>query len=385
MHPLYELIDYSVLRVIWWALLGVLLGGFALTDGFDMGAGALLPFAARTDDERRFVFNAIGPVWEGNQVWFILGGGAIFAAWPLVYATAFSGFYLAMFLLLLCLIFRAVSFTFRSKRESRAWRTFWDWALCVGSAGPALLFGVAMGNVLQGVPFRLTAELTPVYEGTFLGLLNPFGLLAGLVSLSMFVLHGAAWLALKTDGPVAARARAAGSAFGLAAAILFVVGGLWLVRGGVGGYVIASAVDPSGVNNPLAKLVAVQPDAWISSFAARPWMWLAPGLGLFGLASAALLIRGRWELGVLILSGLGVAGVIATAGCAMFPFILPSSLDPKSSLTVWDSSSSHATLFTMFIVAAVFTPIVILYTAWVYRVLRGKVNLRALLGNKESY
>ena len=178
---------------------------------------------------------------------------------------------------------------------------------------------------------------------------------------------------------------AAGSAFGLAAAILFVVGGLWLVRGGVGGYVIASAVDPSGVNNPLAKLVAVQPDAWISSFAARPWMWLAPGLGVFGLASAALLIRGRWELGVLILSGLGVAGVIATAGCAMFPFILPSSLDPqvepdrlgrvvKSRNPVYDVYSGGC------VYAHSDT-----YTAWVYQVLRGKVNLRALLRSKESY
>jgi cytochrome bd ubiquinol oxidase subunit II len=385
MHPLYELIDYGVLRVIWWGLLGVLLGGFALTDGFDMGAGALLPFVARTDEERRSVFNAIGPVWEGNQVWFILGGGAIFAAWPLVYAAAFSGFYLAMFVLLLCLIFRAVSLTFRSKREGRAWRAFWDWALCVGSAGPALLFGVAMGNVLQGVPFRLTAELTPVYEGTFFGLLNPFGLLAGLVSLSMFVLHGAAWLAVKTEDPVADRARRAGSVFGFAAAALFVVGGLWLAKGGVGGYAITSAVDPNGMNNPLAKVVVAQPDAWISSFAARPWAWLAPGLGVFGLASAALLVRGRWELSVLVLSGLGVAGVIATVGCAMFPFILPSSLDPKASLTVWDASSSHMTLFTMMVVVVVFTPIVIMYTAWVYHVLRGKVNLRALLGSKESY
>jgi cytochrome d ubiquinol oxidase subunit II len=383
-HPLYEYIDYGLLRVIWWALLGVLLTAFALTDGFDMGVGALAPGVARTDEERRSVLNAIGPVWEGNQVWFILGGGAIFAAWPLVYATAFSGFYVAMFLILLCFIFRAVSFTFRSKRESRAWRAFWDWALCLGSGGPALLFGVAMGNVLLGVPFRLTPELIPAYEGSFFGLLNPFALLCGLTSLLMMLLHGAAWLAVKTSGSVAERARSAGSVAGFAAVLLFAVCGVWVVFGHVGGYA-APGLDPNGVNNPLAKQVTVDGSGWIANFSARPWMWIAPALGAAGLALAALLIRGILETTVLILSGLGVTGVISTAGLAMFPFILPSSIDPKSSLTVWDSSSSHSTLFTMLIVAGVFTPIVIAYTAWVYHVLRGKVDLKALLRSKESY
>ena len=155
---LFELIGFDVLRVIWWLLLGVLLTGFALTDGFDMGVGALIPFVGKSDAERRVAINTVGPVWEGNQVWFILGGGAIFAAWPPLYAVSFSGFYLAMFVILAALILRPVGFKYRSKRDSATWRNAWDWALFVGGAVPALIFGVAMGNVLQGVPFHFNAE-----------------------------------------------------------------------------------------------------------------------------------------------------------------------------------------------------------------------------------
>jgi cytochrome bd ubiquinol oxidase subunit II len=383
--PLYELIDYGSLRVVWWALLGVLLIGFAVTDGFDLGAGALLPIAGRTDEERRTVLNAIGPVWEGNQVWFILGGGAIFAAWPPVYAVAFSGFYIAMFLVLACLIFRAVAMTFRSKRQSGGWRSFWDWTLGVTGAGAALLFGVLMGNVLQGAPFRLQPDLTPVYEGSFFGLLNPFALLAGLISLFMMTLHGGAWLSCKTDGPLAARARLLGAGAGFAAAVLFLTAGLWMVYGDLGGYAIVGVLDPNGANYLLAKTVVHRPGAWITRFANHPWMWTAPILGVSGLASAAYLIRGRSETSVLIVSGAGMAGVIATVGFAMFPFILPSSIDLKSSLTVWDASSSHATLFIMLGATIVFLPVVLLYTAWVYRVLRGKIDVGRLLRGKESY
>ena len=204
--------DYEILRLIWWALLGVLLIGFALTDGFDLGVAALLPFVARDDAERRMVINAIGPTWEGNQVWFILGGGAIFAAWPFVYAVSFSGFYLAMFLVLAALILRPVGFKYRSKKPSRAWRSRWDWALFVGGFVPALVFGVAVGNVLLGAPFRLDGDLRSFYDGTLLGLFTPFSLLTGLLSVTMLVLHGAAWLAIKVEhGPVHDRARRCGS------------------------------------------------------------------------------------------------------------------------------------------------------------------------------
>src|SRR5579863_5185627 len=165
--------SYEILRLIWWALLGVLLIGFAIMDGFDLGAAILLPFVGRTDAERRVAINTVGPVWEGNQVWLILGGGAIFAAWPPLYAVAFSGFYLAMFLVLCALILRPAGFKYRSKVSNPAWRRVWDWALFVGGLVPALIFGVAFGNVLRGVPFRFDDTLRMTYEGTLFGLLNP--------------------------------------------------------------------------------------------------------------------------------------------------------------------------------------------------------------------
>ena len=180
-------LDYATLRVIWWGLMGVLLIGFALTDGWDMGVAAMLPFVARTDVERRMVINTVGPTWEGNQVWFILGGGAIFAAWPFVYAVSFSGFYLAMFLVLAALILRPVGFKYRSKRPGAAWRERWDWALFIGGFVPALVFGVAVGNVLRGVPFRLDGDLRAFYDGTLLGLFTPFTLVCGLLSVAIGV------------------------------------------------------------------------------------------------------------------------------------------------------------------------------------------------------
>ena len=250
--------EYTTLRLIWWVLLGVLLIGFAVTDGFDMGVGALLPFVAKTDTERRVAINTVGPVWEGNQVWFILGGGAIFAAWPALYALSFSGFYLAMFLVLFALILRPVGFKYRSKRESIAWRRNWDWALFVGGAVPALIFGVAVGNALEGVPFHFTDDLRPIYEGNLFGLLNPLALYCGLVSLSMLVMHGAAWLAFKAEGPVADRAAAFGARAALVTAVLFAGGGVLIWLGAFGGYQVTSPIVWDGPSNPLGKAVAVE-------------------------------------------------------------------------------------------------------------------------------
>ncbi len=375
---LHQLIDYEILRVIWWLLLGVVLIGFAVTGGFDLGTGALLPFVAKTDIERRVVINSIGPVWEGNQVWLILGGGAIFAAWPPLYAVSFSGFYLAMFATLFALILRPVGFKYRSKRESTAWRTGWDWALFIGGFVPALIFGVAIGNVLQGVPFHLNDDLRIFYDGTTLfELLNPYAILCGLVSVAMLIMHGAAWLVLKTDGPVAARARAFGSIAALATSVLFALGGvfLWL---GIDGYRFTSDIVTDGPSNPLSKTVEVASGVWFSNYAAHPWMMLAPTLGLVFPLVAFILFRARKEVLALLSSSLAIFGIISTVGLAMFPFILPSSVDPKSSLTVWDASSSHITLFIMLVVALIFIPIIVAYTSWVYRVLWGKVDEKAI-------
>src|SRR6201997_2171739 len=219
--------EYEILRLLWWAVLGVLLIGIAVMDGFDLGVGMLLPFIARTDTERRVVINTVGPVWEGNQVWLILGGGAIFAAWPALYAVAFSGFYLAMLLLLCALILRPVGFKYRSKLEGTRWRTTWDTALFLGGLIPALVFGVAFGNVLQGVPFRFDDTMRMTYTGTLFGLFNPFALLCGLVSVAMITAHGAAWLACKTEGVLRERAQRVGAFAALAAVALFALGGFW--------------------------------------------------------------------------------------------------------------------------------------------------------------
>ncbi|KFE33976.1 cytochrome d ubiquinol oxidase subunit II [Thioclava atlantica] len=374
---LHDLISLDILRVIWWVLLGVLLIGFALTDGFDMGVGALLPFVGKTDVERRVSINTIGPVWEGNQVWFILGGGAIFAAWPPLYAVSFSGFYLAMFAVLAALILRPVAFKYRSKRDDARWRNRWDWALFVGGAVPALIFGVAVGNVLQGVPFEFNNDLMALYPGNvfskFIGLLNPFALLAGVVSLSMLLMHGAAWLTLKTEGPVQMRARAIGSVAGTVAFATYILAGIWLAFG-IAGYHLATAVPANGPSNPLFSQV-VHGGSWFAAYAARPWIAIAPILGLVGIALATLGLRSGREISTLLFSKLGIFGVISSVGLTMFPFILPSSLQPDASLTVWDSSSSQQTLFVMLVAALIFMPIILAYTAWVYKVLWGKVTV----------
>ncbi|MFG1348640.1 cytochrome d ubiquinol oxidase subunit II [Xanthobacter autotrophicus] len=383
---LNTLIDYDTLRVIWWLLLGVLLIGFAVMDGFDLGSGILLPFVAKTDLERRVVINAVGPVWEGNQVWLILGGGAIFAAWPQLYAVSFSGFYLAMFAILFALILRPVGFKYRSKREGAAWRSAWDWALFVGGLVPALVMGVAVGNVLQGVPFHLNDDLRIFYDGTTLfELLNPFGLLCGLLSVAMLTMHGAGWLLLKTEGAVAARARTIGSVAALATIALFVLGGVWLFLG-IDGYRIVGTIATDGPSNPLAKAVEMAPRAWFANYAAHPWMLAGPALGLLGALASLAFLRGRVEIGALLSSALSIFGIISTVGLSMFPFILPSSLDPRSSLTVWDASSSHLTLFVMLVATVIFVPIIIAYTTWVYHVLWGKVDARSIAdGNGHAY
>ncbi|MDE9450926.1 cytochrome d ubiquinol oxidase subunit II [Aliiroseovarius sp. Z3] len=382
---LYELIEYDILRVIWWGLLGVLLIAFALTDGFDMGVGALLPFVAKTDVERRVAINTVGPVWEGNQVWFILGGGAIFAAWPPLYAVSFSGFYLAMFVVLAAFIVRPVAFKYRSKREDAKWRTRWDWALFAGGAVPALLFGVAVGNVLLGVPFYLTEDLMPMYPGNFamkfVGLLRPFALLAGVVSLSMLLMHGAAWLSLKAEGAVAERARAIGTKAGLVAAASYALAGLWLAVG-VDGFTLGE-VAANGPSNPLYSEVT-RGGSWFAAYSERPWILIAPVMGFAGIAFAVLGLRSGREVSTLLWSKLGILGIISSVGLTMFPFILPSTLDPNSSLTVWDASSSHQTLFIMLIVTAIFLPLILAYTAWVYKVLWGKVTEAQVTENSET-
>lgn len=370
---LHELISYDTLRVIWWLLLGLLLIGFALTDGFDLGVGTLLPIVARDDVERRVVVNTIGPVWEGNQVWLILGGGAIFAAWPQLYAVSFSGFYLAMFAVLFALILRPVGFKYRSARESERWRRNWDRALFIGGFVPSLIFGVAMGNVLQGVPFRIAPDMQMYYDGTFFGLLNPFAVLCGLVSVAMLTMHGATWLVLKTEDAVNERSRRWGIMTALATTVLYAVAGVVLARF-VDGYQITSEMAAGGASNPLLKSAALATGAWFENYGKQPLLMIVPALGLAAPLLAAIFLVVRRPLAALLASGTGIAAIIGSVGVSMFPIILPSSADPSVSLTVWDSSSSHLTLFIMLVCAVIFMPIILAYTSWVFSILRGKVK-----------
>ncbi len=382
----FVLLDYTTLRLVWWLLMGILLIGFAVMDGFDLGVGTLLPLVARNDAERRLVVNTIGPVWEGNQVWLILGGGAIFAAWPPLYAVSFSGFYLAMFLILFALILRPVGFKYRGKLPSQRWRNNWDWALFVGGFVPALIMGVAVGNVLLGVPFHFDDSMRVFYTGSFFGLLTPFALLAGLLSVAMLVAHGAAMLVLKTDGPVADRAARYGSLSAVVALLLFAAGGAW-VAFGLHGYEVTSVQVTDGATNPLLKTAGVvaATGGWLRNYEAVPLTLLAPLLGLLGLIGSAVLLRARRGGLAFIASGAAIAGIILTVGLAIFPFLLPSSSAPGSSLTVWDASSSHLTLWIMLLATVVLLPIVLAYTAWVYRVLKGKVTADEMSQNPNAY
>jgi cytochrome d ubiquinol oxidase subunit II len=375
--------DYATLKVIWWVLIGVLLIGFALTDGFDMGTAILLPFIAKTDSERRIVINTVGATWEGNQVWFITAGGAMFAAWPLVYAASFSGFYFAMLLVLFSLFFRPVGFDYRSKREDPRWRTAWDWALFIGGFVPALVIGVAFGNLLQGVPFSFDTDLRVTYHGSFFALLNPFAVLCGLVSVSMLAAHGAAFVKMKTDGVIARRASIALRIASLVGVALFLIAGV-LVATMIGGYQIVDAAPFDTVANPLLKSVIGAPGLWLTNYSTYPWMVAAPVIGVVGGVLALVLASSRFEKSAFITTGLMIVGVILTAGFSMFPFIMPSSLDGRSSLTVWDSTSSRMTLQIMLIAVIIFLPIVLIYTSWVYRVMRGKVTAATLEENSHS-
>lgn len=375
-------LDYETLRIVWWLLLGLLLIGFAVTDGFDLGVAMWLPVIGKTDIEKRVLINSIAPTWEGNQVWFILSGGAIFAAWPMLYAISFSGLYVAMFLVLLSLILRPVGFKYRSKVDKPQWRAGWDIALFLSGFLPPLLFGVAVGNVLQGVPFHLDDSLRPFYTGTFWSLLNPFALLSGLLSVCMLAMHGAFFLNVKTQDTIQTRAISVARKTSLLTILLFIAGGFWTYYY-IDGYHLVGAISHDGPSNPLYKHVIRAPFAWFENYQIIPLTMLIP----IGSIVAALFacILAKHPKTAFVFSGLSVSGIIATVGVSMFPFILPSSSNPAHSLMVWDSSSSQITLFIMLVATVIFLPMVLMYTAWVYRVLRGKVTEKTVLNETASY
>lgn len=378
------MLDYTTLKVIWWLLVGVLLIGFAIMDGHDMGVGTLLPFVGKKDDERRVVINTVGPHWDGNQVWFITGGGAIFAAWPLVYATAFSGFYWAMLAVLWALFFRPVGFDYRSKIHDARWRSTWDWGLFIGGAVPPLIFGVAFGNLLQGVPFTLDESLMSHYSGSFWALLNPFALLCGVVSSTMITMHGGMYLAHRTEGLIQQRTIRLARTFAWLMVAGFVLAGLWLKFGSIQGFAITAMQDTAALPDPLAKTVVRSADAWWHNYQQQPLLWLLPLLAITGAGLASVLATVGRTLLAFVASSLSIVGVISTAGGAMFPFVMPSSTQPDASLTVWDSVSSHLTLQIMFFATLIFMPLIIAYTSWAYHVMRGKVTVDHIQSNSHQ-
>lgn len=402
------LLSYEVLKVIWWVLVGVLLIGFAVTDGMDIGAAILLPFIGKTDYERRSVINTVGPHWDGNQVWLITAGGAIFAAWPVVYAVSFSGFYMAMLLTLFALFFRPVGFDYRSKLDNPQWRSAWDWGLFAGSLIPALVFGVAFGNLLQGVPFLLDEEtMRASYPGNFWELLNPYALIAGILSIVMLTVHGGTWLIMRADEIVAERAKKVVFYGGITVFVLFALAGLllWVDNFGIKalmggflsqffdslpnwtgsfGYTVVNQPDVAINFMPVDQQAVAESGAWMKNFANYPIMWVGPLLGLsmaLVAAFAGKAGRGGWAF---LATSLMMAGIIMTAAFAMFPFVMPSSLDPNVGLTLWNVTSSHLTLKIMFFVSLVMVPIVLSYTIWAYAKMWRRVTIAEIKANEHT-
>ena len=375
--------DYETLRVIWWLILGILLIGFAVMDGFDLGVGAVFRFIGRTDEERRALLASIEPVWDGNQVWFILGGGAVFAAWPVLYAASFSGLYLAMLLLLSAFILRPVGFAYRNKLADPRWRNTWDWAVFFGGTVPALLCGVAIGNLFLGLPFHFDELRRPVYTGSFFGLLHPYALLTGLVSLSMLIMHGCTYAALKVGEPMSARALALGRTAATTFMLAFIIAGVW-VSVAMGGYRI-DAVAAAGVAESAQNHIYVSQNGWLENYRVHSLLWLAPvGALVFAFITRALLGIGRAGA-AFVSSSLTLAATILTAGFALFPFLMPSSEAHNDSLTVWNASSSERTLRIMLLAVVIFLPIILAYTTWVFRVLKGRITLDTVRGHGELY
>lgn len=376
------LFDYETLKLIWWLLVGALLIGFAIMDGHDMGVCSLLPFVGRDDVERRVVINTVGPHWEGNQVWFITGGGAIFAALPLVYATAFSGFYWALIAVLWALFFRPVGFKYRSMIKNDTWRRTWDWLLFVGSFVPMLVFGVAFGNLLLGVPFSFDEYLVSSYTGSFFELLTPFAILSGLVSVFMLLMQGGTYLAHRTVEGIYERSVKFASLSAVLTTVLFVAAGFWVAK--LDGYVVVSQIDAAAMIDPLTKTVEKQPGAWLNNFYRHPGLWAVPALGVIMPLLTAMLLKAGKTLLAFVTSSVAILGIIGTAGVALFPFYMPSSTNPRFSLTVWDATSSHLTLTIMLFVVVIFLPIVLAYTSWGYAIMRGKVTKAYIKENEKS-
>jgi cytochrome d ubiquinol oxidase subunit II len=332
--------DHATLQIIWFVLIAVLWTGYLFLEGFDFGVGMLLPILGRDEKERRVMINTIGPVWDGNEVWLLTAGGATFAAFPEWYATLFSGFYLALLVILLALIARIVSFEWRGKINDPRWQNGFRWGLVLGSWIPAVLWGVAFGNIVRGVPLETDTAGNIQYAGTFFDLLNPFALLGGVTTAMIFLTHGAIFLALKSDGEIKDRAAALAEKLSL---VTVVVAGAWAV--------------------------------WLQvAYSNNSWTWLATGVAAVALVGVVLATRMRREGWAFILMGVGIVGAVALIFGGLYPNVLPD-VDGVNNLTVAAASSSQYTLGVMTWVAVILTPVVLAYQSWTYWVFRKRIHV----------
>ena len=378
-----EFLSYEYLKFVWWLLIGMLWIGFAITEGFDMGVAMILPFVGKTDEERRVAINAVAPHWDGNQVWLILAAGALFAAWPTLYATAFSGMYLALLILLFALFLRPVGFDYRSKLPSQKWRNFWDWALFIPGVIPPLILGVGMGNLFLGIGFQYDDYMRSSFTTGFINLLHPFALLSGLLAIAMFMMQGASYLMMRSEGDVKRRAKRFLEIASLVVIALFAIEGIWLWLG-IDGYSIAGNLDPGGASNPTQKTVTVGEVSWLHNYSKYPLIYFAPAMGFIG-ALGAFVFGKAGKSGIAFFhSCISLIGIILTAGFSLFPFIFPSSANPDHSLTMWDATSSELTLNIMFWASMVFVPIILSYTVWCYKVMWGKYSVEDIRNNSHS-
>ncbi|MCC4783898.1 cytochrome d ubiquinol oxidase subunit II [Vibrio splendidus] len=374
--------DYENLRLFTWAVIGVLLIGFIITDGFDMGVAALLPVLGKSEVDRRIMINSIAPHWDGNQVWLVTAGGAIFAIWPAIYAAAFSGFYLAMILVLATLWLRPLGMDYRAKIDNPQWKKACDIALIVSGFIPPVIFGVGFGNLMIGVPFEFNELLMMSYQGGFWDLLTPFPLLCGLVSLAMVVTQGAAFLQMKTTGDLKQRAQKVIVCMALVTVGLFIIGGLYAYT--LPGYLITSPVVTDGVSNPLLKHVVKFDDLLLHNYENYPILLAIPALGIIGMLSCAVMTRLNRAGLAFASSSISIASIITTAGVALFPMIMPSSLMPSHSLTLWDGTSSELTLSIISVVAVIVVPIILGYTIWCYYKMFGRLDNQYIHDNSSS-
>jgi len=368
----------NVLQLLGWAAVGLVMILFALTGGFDFGAGILLPFVAKTDDERRVVVNTVGPTWDGNQVWLITAGGAIFAIWPRVYAASFSGFYFAFLLVLWALFLRPVAFEYRSKMPSQTWRSFWDWSLFIGSFLPALLIGVAIGNLFLGFPFQYDPITLRFFYGIHMsdtnalldlfGLLRPYGLFVGVFCVVMMIMQGASYLAMRVSGLVHTRVIKAQKISAKLLFILFIIGGIWLFF--IPGYQVI--FNSNALNQPLNNLVSLSQGGWLLNYKNHLWISLIPLLGLISLLFVNFFSQKNLFLKAFIASSCALFFIISTMGFSLYPFIMPSMTHPEQSLIIYNASSSERSLIGILVVAVVMLPIIFFYTGFVYKKLWGR-------------